>query len=668
MARRPTRATASKSAKKPRKIQRTLDAVRDTLDFRDRMFVPTLIEVAPRIPLRDYLAWKVPILNQGTEGACTGFGLATVANYLLRRRRDPEKVNVSPRMLYEMAKRYDEWPGEKYEGSSARGAMKGWHKHGICLEADWPFKPKKALAAERWQSASRRPLGAYFRVNHRDLVAMHSAIAEVGILYATATVHAGWDEVGNSGIIPLREKELGGHAFAIVGYDDRGFWIQNSWGTRWGREGFGLVSYDDWLDHGTDVWVARLGAPVKLHTAEAMAVSFTAAAKGSRSYVFCDLQPHIVSLGNDGELRTDGTYGTDATEVADIFRTALPRVTAHWKKKRVLLYAHGGLVPEDSALQRVADYRAAMLEAEIYPLAFIWRTDFWTTLKNILDDALSRRKPEGILDASKDFMLDRLDDALEPLARLLSGKSQWDEMKENALLATTSAKGGARVVLSELLQLCAKDPTVEVHVAGHSAGSILLAPLVERLAAAPLPSGPRKGKPVPIESCTLWAPAITTALFKTTYLPAAKSGRIKRLALFTLTDEAEQDDSCAGIYHKSLLYLVSHAFERKARIPVFRSGEPILGMEKCIEDDKELRDFFRAGTADWVLSPNDAPLESGRSSRAKAHGAFDDDEATLRATLRRILAQETDVAIPMHRSATSQRDLRSRLSLAGVLR
>ena len=35
-------------------------------------------------------------------------------------------------------------------------------------------------------------LGAYLRVNHKDLVAMHCALAEVGILYAVANVHDGW--------------------------------------------------------------------------------------------------------------------------------------------------------------------------------------------------------------------------------------------------------------------------------------------------------------------------------------------------------------------------------------------------------------------------------------------------------------------------------------------
>lgn len=31
-------------------------------------------------------------------------------------------------------------------------------------------------------------------------------------------------------------------------------------------------------------------------------------------------------------------------------------------------------------------------------------------------------------------MLDRLDDALEPIARKLTGKAGWDEMKKNAVL------------------------------------------------------------------------------------------------------------------------------------------------------------------------------------------------------------------------------------------
>jgi len=42
--------------------------------------------------------------------------------------------------------------------------------------------------------------------------------------------------VGRSGIIEYDSHSTitGGHAFAIVAYDKDGFWIQNSWGRRWG--------------------------------------------------------------------------------------------------------------------------------------------------------------------------------------------------------------------------------------------------------------------------------------------------------------------------------------------------------------------------------------------------------------------------------------------------
>jgi hypothetical protein len=303
---------------------------------------------------------------------------------------------------------------------------------------------------------------------------MHSAIAEVGVLYATSSVHAGWDHVGADGLIEQSQSITGGHAFAIVAYDEHGFWIQNSWGTSWGFHGFGRISYDDWLANATDTWVARLGAPVVLLDPHTTAAAVRGTAKGSQSYVFRDLRPHIISLGNDGQPRTDGTYGTSAKDIETIFETDFRMITAGWPKKfgkrRLLLYAHGGLVNEDSAIQMVADDRETLLAAGIYPVSFIWKTDYLDTLKDILEDALRRRRPEGALDATKDFMLDRLDDALEPLARVASGLLEWSQMKQNAIAATASATGGARIAARCVDALMKADPSLDLHMVGHSAG------------------------------------------------------------------------------------------------------------------------------------------------------------------------------------------------------
>lgn len=664
MAKRTTRAAAgSKRAK-----ARTLDVRRDTLDFRDKMYVPTLIEVPTERELARYREHRIPILNQGSEGACTGYGLATVVNYLLTTRKVVSDCNpVSPRMLYELAKRYDEWPGESYSGSSARGAMKGWHKHGVCSEAVWPSVATKSnkgqllsgLNEARTSDALRRPLGAYYRVNHKDLVAMHSAIAEVGVLFATSNVHEGWSQPEENGLIEYSDTVLGAHAFAVVGYDKHGFWIQNSWGEEWGYEGFACISYDDWLQNATDVWVARLGAPIELKKSSSTAVAHSASAGQSAAYSYPDLRPHIISLGNNGEFKAGGNYGTSAEEVAQVFKNELPEAIESAGYKHILLYAHGGLVSENSAVQRLADYRSTMLASGIYPFTFIWHSDYWTTVKNVLDDAFRRRRPEGALDAAKDFMLDRLDDALEPLARVLSGKAAWDEMKENALGATENTKGGARAVVAHLKRLIDKLPPAKapkIHLVGHSAGSIFHAPFLTALNDAE----------IDVESLTLWAPACTVELFKQHYLPAIKKKRIKRFALFALSDKSEQDDHCANIYHKSLLYLVSHAFESKPRIPLFQEGVPILGMEKYLRKDAELAALFKGENASLVISPNNKPLNSIDASTALHHGDFDDDAATVRATLRRILgdgAGKSEV-INFQRSASSLRERRVRADKA----
>jgi hypothetical protein len=580
-------------------------------------------------------------------------------------------------MLYTMARRHDEWPGEDYPGSSARGAMKGWHKHGVCSLEAWRNIPKDkrpVLTEARARDASQRSLGAYFRVNHKDLVAMHAAVAEVGILFATAETHGGWDEIDAAGHIPWdpdKHSAGGGHAFAIVAYDRQGFWIQNSWSDGWGLRGFARIRYDDWLAHGSDVWVARLGVPIELSSDRAAATARSAAAGARESLSQADLRPHIISLGNDGLPRDTGPFGTNEQEIVEILRRDLPRITKGWKRKRVVLYAHGGLVNETSAIQRLADYRAAMLKEEIYPLSFIWKSDYWTTLTNMLQDALKKRRSEGFLDATKDFMLDRLDGALEPVARWMTGKAAWDEMKENALGATLHAKGAARLAAQELAKF-AMDPNVELHVVGHSAGSIFHAPLVQLLATeGKIATGQAEGLEGhgrKIASTTLWAPACTMKLFEDSYLPLLKTGRLGRLALFALSDKAERDDHCARIYNKSLLYLVSHAFEDQPRIPFFKpKGTPILGMERDINDSEAIRSLFEGGDHDWIVAPNTEALGHRFASRSTAHGDFDDDAHTVQATLARILDTPSAPAkaeFAFQRSASSVRGQRERADSA----
>src|SRR5918998_371950 len=87
------------------RIGRKLDAVPDRVDARDFVYQPRLGALPDQLVNCD----GVPeILDQGREGACTGFALAAVINFLLRARGVNDR-RVSPRMLYDMSRRYDEW-------------------------------------------------------------------------------------------------------------------------------------------------------------------------------------------------------------------------------------------------------------------------------------------------------------------------------------------------------------------------------------------------------------------------------------------------------------------------------------------------------------------------------------------------------------------------------
>ena len=75
-------------------IGRKLDAMPDRVDIRDWFYQPTLAALPNEVVSVD----RVPrILDQGSEGACTGFALAAVINYHLASRKLDR--SVSPRML-----------------------------------------------------------------------------------------------------------------------------------------------------------------------------------------------------------------------------------------------------------------------------------------------------------------------------------------------------------------------------------------------------------------------------------------------------------------------------------------------------------------------------------------------------------------------------------------
>lgn len=688
----------------------TLDARPDRLDLRDREYRPHLKSLPSSYPALDGVwssldsllecyANSQLILDQGKEGACTGFGLAATINYLIWRDAiteihstedgkdhciDIRDQRVSERMLYQMARVYDEWDGEDYSGSSCRGAMKGWHRHGVCRKTFWPYARSGKFIKPNlgWEvDALANPLGAYYRVNHKSVVDMQSALTEAGALYCSASTHKGW-HIESSAVMPVlkysaKSKTSGGHAFSIIGYNRTGFVVQNSWGKKWGWNGFAIISYQDWIANGYDAWVVARGVPVdsqhaptmysntslraltNQHTEQSATGRSVSSTKSrvapwpeSRAY------QHSLVLSNNGRPKHTVLHAKDADASAyevcyDNIKSWLDSST---ENRKLSIYAHGGLNNEESAIGRARVMAPYFYENDIYPLFLVWKTGLAETLQNTISDAYNNIVPSADSSSIKGWIADRTDTAIEAALRALHFKSIWTEIKENAKHASDrrvpgyspgrSSRAGGMVILAKCLaKLRQLYPDLEIHIIGHSAGSILFGEWFKELIRHKLT----------LNSAMLFAPACTIEFANKTYKNAVEKKviNINNINIINLDDEMERNDKSLIVYRKSLLYLVSRALEDLHKTPLLGLAAAWIP-ENCKEQESGGFHFSqKSAISTWTsfMENGNTPILLGRrQSQVKIstkpdyidlnHGSFDNDIAVIERTIRAIRASK----------------------------
>lgn len=683
-------------AKFVRSIGRTLDARPDRLDLRDREFTPKVVSLPDQWPDDATIRKLLPsycksglVLDQGTEGACTGFGLACVVNYLLWRRRQQLKLRgkhepVSARMLYHLARFYDEWPGEDYDGSSCRGALKAWHKHGVCSDSLWPYRNAKGKVQfiaprARWsEDALQRRLGVYYRVNRASVVDMQAAIQEIGAIYVSSDVHDGWAITSKKALqghasLPVikpmqNEDSLGGHAYAIVGFNRTGFVVQNSWGMKWGNCGFGVLPYEEWVKYGTDAWICALGVPAtrgkassvplrgreKVVIARAGSISFTTSRTSQRPQLSEAIAPwsdeeayrHTIVMGNDGLLLNRIVTHENAARGVHHIVCEEPLESANGQAPRIVIYAHGGLNSEESSIGRICTLAPYFKANGVHPVFLTWRTGPTETLAAMLEDELKKvPRPEGdigdLFNRVKETAAEVLDRTIEVLCRPIV-KPIWSQMKQNAL-ASAEANRANSLLADALAELRARRPDTQIHLVGHSAGAILLGHLLDLLPA----------RSIPIASCHLYAPACTVKFALDHYAPALRNGVIdaQRFHLHLLSYENEICDT-VGPYRKSLLYLVSRALETCHKMPILGLAEVFDPKSNPKWHDAEIANviswqkFWKdaGGTLDITQDTQVSSGSKGRKIQA-THGCFDNDAATIELTLQRVTGKQLAHAV-----------------------
>jgi hypothetical protein len=609
---------------------RTLDVRSDDSDARDYIFQPSLSLLPPAVDHRGY----GPVLDQLTEGACVGFALATVINVSLNlrdrstspKRRGKKADPVSPRMLYEMARRYDEWKGENYEGTSPRGAMKGWHKHGVTTEKSWPYFVKgkgsdRELTPDRARDALRRPIGAYYRIIDADVSHVQAAIVEGDAVLASSWVHAGWQNEnltpqrhGNPKGIPPKNRNTGLHAFAIVGYTPDGFIIQNSWGRSWGSGGYALLGYEDWFENRQDAWVARPGPETRdsQGTAKIFVVGFAGGEKETRAGTAAQgleldpqVLPYIINTGDKGALSSGGLLATKEEELPSMAQQVLTTPVLKDGHRHVVLYAHGGLNSETHSAETANRLWSVANSNDLRAYFFVWESGIDESVMGWLKSDDDVTGPTGfswqdawekikkgtgaiVREAQK-----QLGAGLAPVAR----EAFWDEMKGRSQGASTT-KGGAALFAKQLFEAMSLTPgeKYKIHLVGHSAGSIYLGWLYQNILTTLLGSTAN----VQLASIQFMAPAITIKRATEAFLANGTSAVPKnRFVIYMLKPNAEENDSIY-IYPSSLLtYVADHLEDGSGRVPIFG-----------------IREDFNAAGIDFAT-----PIAATESVR---HGEFDD--------------------------------------------
>ena len=224
---------------------------REPVDARDHIYNPEALgAVAPTLPasvdLRNYCS---PIENQGQLGSCTGNAIAGLIEYLDR--KNNKSLDVSRLFIY-YQERLLEGTVNYDSGAYIRDGIKAVNQYGAPLESLWPYMITRYTtrpSAAAYADALKRKAGAYQKITTR-VTGIKTALSQGYPAVVGFNVYTSFEGTVNTttGMMPYPapgEQLLGGHAVAVVGYNDstQRFTCRNSWGTSWGDRGYFYMPY-----------------------------------------------------------------------------------------------------------------------------------------------------------------------------------------------------------------------------------------------------------------------------------------------------------------------------------------------------------------------------------------------------------------------------------------
>ncbi len=255
------------------------------------------------------------VRTQFSRPSCGSFAITALAEFESARSQNGQARALSEEFLWWAC---DQAAGLKKDHSVLfQRLVNGLNTFGICTEELMPYarqkdSPRKPSAAalkdaagraQRWRVIWIRHWAVNRPVDQREFHALKQALAHghpvaCGLRWPKSS--NGDDRVIQ---VPPANKVEDGHSVAFVGYEDNVgepgggiFRIRNSWGSKWGNEGYGIMSYAYVKSYLNDALWLEWGPP---HS-EVPKERFQANALPVSARFRCDTSPQVMKSWGSG--------------------------------------------------------------------------------------------------------------------------------------------------------------------------------------------------------------------------------------------------------------------------------------------------------------------------------------------------------------------------------
>ncbi|MGR5971007.1 C1 family peptidase [Bacillus paranthracis] len=214
----------------------------------------TNLNILPnQIDLRKYFP---KVRSQGKFGTCVPFATTALREYYIAKdtgARGADITYLSPAYIY--------YPNGPKDGMYFESAFQILKQEGVPPETErlYDLNPentnqfKEPLTYLQQKNAEPYKISSYQAIRQTNLIAdIKQALANQDPVLVGIYVYPNFDATPTSGIVPpvTEKKSRGGHALVVVGYDETNerFIIRNSWGTKFGDQGYIYMDYQTLLD------------------------------------------------------------------------------------------------------------------------------------------------------------------------------------------------------------------------------------------------------------------------------------------------------------------------------------------------------------------------------------------------------------------------------------